>query len=59
MAVSDRNLAVVQLLLEEAGADPHVRTRVDYYETSREMAVKAGLGEIAALLVEYEKRRES
>jgi uncharacterized protein len=50
MAVGERNLQAVQLLLE-AGADPRLRTRIDDCETPREMAEKAGLREIAALLV--------
>jgi len=49
MAVSERNLQAVTLLLE-AGADPLLRTRIDDCETPREMAEKAGLREIAALL---------
>ena len=56
MAVSERNSAAVLLLLE-AGADPYLCTRIDNYETPREMAEKAGLGEIAAVLAEYEARR--
>ena len=43
-------------LLLEAGADPRLRTRIDEYETPRDLAEKAGLGEIAALLAEYEAR---
>lgn len=57
MAVGEQNLAAVRLLLE-AGADPELRTRIDNYETSREMAVDAGLSEIAeALGAGGEKRR--
>ena len=37
MAVSERNLRAVELLLQ-AGANPHERTRIDDYETAREMA---------------------
>lgn len=55
MAVSERNLPAIALLLE-AGADPHLRTRIDDCETPRYMAEIAGLGEIAALLAEYEAR---
>jgi ankyrin repeat protein len=55
MAVSERNLPAVALLLQ-AGADPHLRTRIDDYATPREMAETAGLGEIAALLAEHEAR---
>jgi ankyrin repeat protein len=49
MAVAERNLRAVRLLLE-AGADPALRTRIDDYETAREMAVNAGLLEIAEAL---------
>ena len=49
MAVSERNLQAVELLLS-SGADPRLRTRIDECETPREMAVNAGLSEIAALL---------
>jgi ankyrin repeat protein len=49
MAVGERNLPAVRLLLE-AGADPELRTRIDDYETAREMAVSAGLVEIADVL---------
>jgi uncharacterized protein len=48
-AVAERNVAVVQMLLE-AGADPELRTRIDEYETPLEMARAAGLDEIAAIL---------
>lgn len=34
----------------EAGSDPRLRTRIDNYETPREMAEKAGFRKIAALL---------
>jgi ankyrin repeat protein len=49
MAVGEQNLPAVQLLLE-AGGDPQLRTRIDDYETPREMAVNAGLSEIAEVL---------
>jgi uncharacterized protein len=49
MAVGERNLPAVRLLLE-AGADPELRTRIDDHETAREMAVNAGLVEIAETL---------
>jgi ankyrin repeat protein len=55
MAVSEQNRQAVELLLQ-AGADPHLRIRIDDYETPREMAEKAGLHEIAALLAEHEGR---
>jgi ankyrin repeat protein len=58
MAVSERNLAALKLLLE-MGANPHLRTRIDNCETPREMAERAGMSEIAALLQEYEARQES
>jgi ankyrin repeat protein len=50
MAVAERNPAAVQLLLQ-AGADPWLRTRIDECETAREMAERAGLVEIAEILV--------
>jgi uncharacterized protein len=56
MAVSEQSLPAVRLLLE-AGADPHLRTRVDEYETPREMAERAGLRDIAALLAAAEAAR--
>ncbi len=56
MAVGEQNLAAVRLLLE-AGADPELRTRIDDYETPREMAVSAGLGEIAEALGASGKNR--
>ncbi len=57
MAVSERNLPAIELLLEE-GANPLLRTRIDEYETPRETAARAGLSEIAALLAEYQARQE-
>jgi ankyrin repeat protein len=56
MAVSERNLAALPLLLER-GADPHLRTRIDEYETPREMAEKDGLSEFVSLLQKYEDRQ--
>jgi uncharacterized protein len=53
MAVSERNLPAVKLLLR-SGADPRLRTRIDDYETPREIAEHAGLSEIAALLAAKE-----
>lgn len=53
MAVSERNLPAMELLLQ-AGADPRLRTRIDDYETPREMAEGAGLQEFAKLLAEQE-----
>jgi ankyrin repeat protein len=55
MAVAERNFRAVELLLG-AGADPQLRTRIDDCETPREMAEKAGLREIAELLVAAEER---
>jgi uncharacterized protein len=55
MAVSERNLPAVRLLLE-AGADPRLRTRIDDCDTPREMAEQAGLREIAELLAAQEAR---
>jgi len=57
MAVGEGHLPSVLLLLE-AGADPRLRTRLDDYETPRELAENMGLAPIAALLVEYELRFE-
>jgi ankyrin repeat protein len=53
MAVSESNLPAIEVLLE-AGSDPRLRTRIDDYETPREMAEKAGFIKIAALLADYE-----
>jgi ankyrin repeat protein len=55
MAVSERNRAAVELLLE-AGADPRLRTRIDDCETPREMAENAGWRELAELLAVQEPR---
>jgi ankyrin repeat protein len=55
MAVAERNVAAVELLLE-AGADPRLRTRIDQCETPWEMAQAAGLSEIADLLAAHEGR---
>lgn len=57
MAVGEGNLPALKLLLER-GADPLLETRIDDYETPREMAEKAGLREFAQLLSEYEKRQK-
>ena len=53
MAVGERNLAAVEILLE-AGADPRLRTRIDALESPREIAEQAGLREIAELLAARE-----
>jgi len=59
MAVGERHLPALEVLLK-AGADPRLRTRIDDYETPREMAERAGLVEIAKLLAACELRlRES
>ena len=55
LAAGERNRCAVEILLE-AGADPRLRTRIDDYETPREMAEKAGLREIAELLSAGEAR---
>jgi uncharacterized protein len=57
MAVGERHLEAIATLLE-AGADPLLRTRIDDYETPREMAEGAGLVEIARLLAAYERRMD-
>ena len=57
MAVSERNLSAIELLLE-AGADPRLRTRIDDYETPREIAEQAGLIDIAKLLATSETKLE-
>jgi ankyrin repeat protein len=54
MASAEGNLAAVELLLG-SGADPLLRTRIDEYETAREMAEQAGHDGIAKLLASYER----
>lgn len=54
MAVAESNVAAVELLLR-AGADPRLRTRIDEFETPREMAERVGLHEIATLLGTQQK----
>jgi hypothetical protein len=49
MAVATSDLAAVYVLLQ-GGADPERRTRIDEYETPLEMAKRAGLVDIAAML---------
>jgi uncharacterized protein len=56
MAVAERSTEAIQVLLE-AGADPHLRTRIDDYTTPREMAESAGLDELSNLLHAWETRR--
>jgi uncharacterized protein len=53
MAVGEGNRRAVEFLLA-AGADPLMRTRIDDYETPRELAERAGLAEIAQLLAAHE-----
>jgi uncharacterized protein len=55
MAVAEGSLAAVELLLA-SGADPLARTRIDDYETAREMAMRAGHNDIARLLASYEAK---
>jgi ankyrin repeat protein len=57
MAVAERNTEAVKLLLE-AGADASSRTRIDECETPLEMAARAKLDDIAALLSAHGARRE-
>ena len=56
MAVAQRNGPAVEVLLA-AGADPHARTRIDAFETPREMASAANLPELVALLAAAETAR--
>jgi ankyrin repeat protein len=57
MAAGERNVLAIEVLLD-AGADPGLRTRIDDYETPRELAEAAGLVEITKLLAAHEMRRE-
>jgi uncharacterized protein len=50
MAVAARNLPAVYVLLH-GGADPESRTRIDDYETPLEMAQRAGMADVVAMLV--------
>src|SRR4029453_2533747 len=56
MAFAERSAEAVQVLLE-AGADPHLRTRIDDCTTPREMAESAGLDQLSNLLRAWETRR--
>jgi ankyrin repeat protein len=58
MAVAEGSLDSVRQLLD-AGADPALRTRIDEYETAREMAERAGKTEIAAVLGAGEGGRQA
>jgi uncharacterized protein len=55
MAVGEQNLPAVELLLE-AGADPRLRTRIDYCESPGEIAEALGLQEMSRLLAAQEAR---
>jgi ankyrin repeat protein len=55
MAVGEHNLKAVMLLLQ-VGADPCLRTRIDYCQTPREMAEDAGLSEFVEILAMQETR---
>jgi len=57
MAVGERHLPAIEVLVD-AGADPRLRTRIDNYETPREMAESSGLVELAKLLAAHEVRLE-
>jgi hypothetical protein len=48
-------LPAVKLLLA-AGADPRLRTRIDYCESPREIAEALGLHEMSGLLAAQEAR---
>jgi len=59
MAVAERNLLAIQILLEHGG-DPELRTRIDDRNTPLDMARTAGLEDIATILErkgEYQRRR--
>lgn len=56
-AVAWNNAAAIRVLLE-AGADPRERTRIDGYETPRDMARAAGLEDIARMLESRERDLE-
>jgi ankyrin repeat protein len=49
MAVAEENAGAIRLLIAR-GADPALRTRIDDCETAYEMAARAGLADLAALL---------
>jgi ankyrin repeat protein len=55
-AVAERNPTVVRIPLDN-GAAPLARTRIDEFETPREMAERAGLTEIRDMLAAAESRR--
>lgn len=53
MAAGMGNQRAVDLLLE-AGADPRLRTRIDEYETARDIATTAGHDDIACVLAQWD-----
>lgn len=57
LAAAEELLAAVELLLA-AGADPRLRTRIDDYETPRELAESAGHIRIAKQLATAEQQLE-
>jgi len=56
MAAAVNHPEAVRLLLD-AGADPNLRTRIDDYETPRELAENAQHNDIAAMLAAAEARK--
>jgi ankyrin repeat protein len=56
MAVAERSAEAVELLLRH-GADPTLRTRIDDFETPKEMAESVGLTDIARVLGAAEASR--
>jgi ankyrin repeat protein len=56
MAVAERNADAVALLLA-GGADPRLRTRIDDYETPREMAMAIGMADVAVRLEKAEHQQ--
>ncbi len=57
VAVAERNQSAVALLIA-AGADPHLRTRIDDCVTPREIAIAEGLSEIGEMLRVAEENRK-
>jgi ankyrin repeat protein len=55
MAVDANHREAVEILLAY-GVDPRVRTRIDEYETPRELAARAGFREIELILAQAEAR---